>query len=171
MKILNFASSLMLMFGSFCVQAQFVEPPPEPTWPWHQFTEHVDDKTLSVTGKTMHVCDRGAMSGIHIDKNDLLCVEFGYVTNPNMYSSSIDVNQQIDPFGTRVCPSGYAMVGIHEKDNVIKCAPVYFGNFTSEFMDPKDNRTIRFGMHACPAGSYMAGWQKRYHNLICRRSM
>jgi hypothetical protein len=131
------------------------------------FTEYVDDNTLSVTGKLMHVCESGVMSGIHVKNDDQVCFKVAGPLNPNKYSPTIDVNTTIDPFGTRVCPAGYAMVGVHVKDNFIKCAAVFFENRTDWFFGSK-NSTIRYNMHACPLGSYMIGWQKPTHNLICR---
>lgn len=163
-------SSYFLLIFSVCVFnsaiAQTVEPPYQQQL---YFSEYVDYGTVSISGKRMHVCESGVMSGIHVKNDDQLCfsVTISGAVNPNKYSSTIDVNTNIDPYGTRICPTGYAMVGVHVKDNYIKCAPVFFENRSDYFIDTK-NTTLRYGMHACPAGSYLIGWQKPYHNLICR---
>lgn len=148
--------------------------------------EFVDDGTLSTTGKRMHVCADGFMSGIHEKKNDLLCALEDLapeVILPDFPSPDPlpNYNPMMDDYKTKregmhACPLGMAMVGIHVKDNVLKCRRPrddYFGFVgilvqQSEFVHlPPTSQFLRFGMHACPVGYVMTGVHIKGNLLLC----
>ena len=132
--------------------------------------EWVDDRSASPAGmgKSMHYCPDGFMVGLHVRKNDFLC------RLPGMPSS-------IQPFDDRdtarwdmhACPYGTAMVGLHVSDNVLKCASIQnLGNmiYWREFLSLSPEGVtgqVRYGMHACPIGSYMVGVHVRGNAFLC----
>jgi len=62
------------------------------------------------------------------------------------------------------CPSGYAMIGIHVGNNVLKCARLSSGMSNNRNLD---GGTQRNGMHACPRGQLMVGVHVGRNLFIC----
>lgn len=135
-----------------------------------QFTdtkqEYVDDNTLATAGKIMHVCPSGYMSGFHEKKNDLLCFRQGA---PSYVNSGFVDDYNTLRFGMHACPLGMAMVGIHVKDNVLKCAQLHNSLVVqySEYLNYDGGPNLRYNMHACPEGWVMTGIHVKKNIFLC----
>lgn len=129
------------------------------------FSEHIDDNTLSTTGKKMHVCNTGYMSGIHVHHNDLLCATDSPIAGFDDYNT-----KRAD---MHACPQGSIMIGIHVDDNVLKCSYISpqartYPEYEIISLSTSPN-IIRFGMHACPVGYVMTGVHVRSNVLLCNK--
>jgi hypothetical protein len=116
----------------------------------------------------MHACpDTQSMTGIRLDRNELLCSNvFGSYT-----SSQEVVDGDDEPATVRndmhACPDGMAMTGVHEGNNWLSCAPVP-GGFQSVIVDGDDEPvTVRNDMHACPDGMVMVGLHAGSNYVLC----
>jgi hypothetical protein len=140
--------------------------------------EYVDDNTVlpltfTVGDMRMHTCPTGFMSGFHERKNDLLCLhKYNGLTH---YAAMDDYSTM--RLGMHACAPGSAMVGIHVRNNVLKCAstgPQYIGwpssskiDTNSEFVSYGGAGTLRYGMHACPEGWVMTGVHVIGNRFLC----
>ncbi len=137
--------------------------------------EYVDDKTVS-TGDLMpmHICPVGFMSGFHEHKNDLLCLH----NNGNLDRAGALNDHITNRSGMHACPLGSAMVGIHVKNNVLKCGipgiPGTDGwpypkkiDTNSEYISYGGAGSLRYGMHACPEGWVMTGIHVVGNRFLC----
>ncbi|EWH10764.1 hypothetical protein DS2_06926 [Catenovulum agarivorans DS-2] len=80
-----------------------------------QAVEIVDRNTDSTSGKQMHICGVGVMSGLNVNKNRLLCnVVVREMPSLDDYSNS--------RLGMHVCSLGTEMLGIHVNDNEFLCS-------------------------------------------------
>ena len=130
--------------------------------------EYVDDNTnITINFQKMHTCPIGFMSGFHEHKNDLLCF--------SNYGSVWRVGDGTDNFITRrsgmhACGLGTAMVGIHVRDDVLRCSTPEGGrriDTNSEFVSFGGAGTLRYGMHACPEGWVMTGIHVVGNRFLC----
>jgi hypothetical protein len=121
--------------------------------------EYVDDNTQSTSGKSMHICGVGLMSGMHLARNDLLCNLL-----PRAEPGFDDWYTQRS--GMHACPVGTAMMGIHTADNVLRCSiptnkTLLIG---TEYVESSIQRA---GMNTCPKGWVMTGVHASSNLFLC----
>lgn len=121
--------------------------------------EYVDEDTLSSSGKIMHICGVGLMTGLHVKHNDLLC------TGVSREYPGLD-DFSTSRHGMHACPLGTAMMGIHVKDNVLKCSIPTHGTLELG-TEHVDSSTERSNMKACPSGYVMTGVHVKHNDVLC----
>jgi len=100
----------------------------------------------------MHACLKpGFMTGVHIDRNVLLCDDT-VVNDAQFEASEEEIDENTQQWSMHACPSEMAMTGYDRRNNRLLCAKV---GPTRDFPDVNGvtQRTIgNIRMHACPIG-------------------
>jgi hypothetical protein len=120
----------------------------------------------------MHSCPQGFLvTGVHVDKNLLLCT--GFYGNSLVFPAAQSWGGPqftFDNTSMHWCGSREIVRGVHVDGNGFNCQsfkPNAPGSLGSPFLDRGSNPTQRQGMHACPIGSVLVGAHFATNTFLC----
>lgn len=101
----------------------------------------------------------GFMVGLHVNSDNFTCSKNAV--------SYVVFDTSTHRSGMHACPSGSAMVGFHERLNILACSSPTNGRNLIAWQEQRGYFGDRNGMHSCPVGWVMTGVHVNSNEFLC----